>query len=494
VAVPGPSSTDAPSGPVRGVPVLLALVAGTLAIRIPALLAEPHLGFDDGVYGSSALAMRAGEAPFRDIFSSQGPLFLPLVFVADLLGLRTLDAPRLLPLAAGAVLVAATWAAARELQLPSPGPGVAAGLVATSGIVLWVTGPITGDGPALALATTAVALTLRWRRAPSLRLAAAVGLALGAALSVKSLVVPAAIPIGWMLLGHRRHLGVAVASAMAVGLGFTLLWGPAAVWDQSVRYHLNGGTDATPLDNVAKVASTLGDRDLLLLSAAAAAGILAARWARRRPAADTTEVRPDSEAVRLVAVWLGATYVALVVKDPLYRNHISALAPSAALLVGLGVQGVGEWWRSARSGARVVAVGALVVVAGWHVGHVQPIVWPSPPAAEAAARADLAALPDGAWAISDEPGLVWREGRRSPSDLVDASITRIRQDRITAASLARAAAEPQVCAVLVWSFRYDGFRDLPGLLRARGYQEARRYDDVRVLYVKDPCVPQSPSS
>ena len=37
-----------------------------------------------------------GAVPFRDVFSSQGPLFLPLVWLADLLGGRTLDAPRLL--------------------------------------------------------------------------------------------------------------------------------------------------------------------------------------------------------------------------------------------------------------------------------------------------------------------------------------------------------------------------------------------------------------
>ncbi len=72
------------------------LAIATIVIRIPAFFAEKSLVFDDGVFASSARAMRNGELPFRDIFSSQGPVFLPLLWVADLVGLRTLDAPRLL--------------------------------------------------------------------------------------------------------------------------------------------------------------------------------------------------------------------------------------------------------------------------------------------------------------------------------------------------------------------------------------------------------------
>ncbi|OWY59025.1 hypothetical protein B7486_76800, partial [cyanobacterium TDX16] len=106
------------------------LVLATVILRIPALLAERHLTFDDGVFGASAVAMREGDLPFRDVFSSQGPLFLPLVFVADLLGLRTLDAPRLLTVASGVGLVLATWAIARRLVDRRAGI-IAALLVAT---------------------------------------------------------------------------------------------------------------------------------------------------------------------------------------------------------------------------------------------------------------------------------------------------------------------------------------------------------------------------
>jgi len=135
------------------------LAAATVLLRLPAYLADRHLTVDDGVFGASALAMRTGALPYREVFSSQGPLFLPLVWVFDLLGLRTLDAPRLLALASGVGLVLATYAAARELT-DRPRALLAAGVVAATGSVLWVTAPIAADGPALALATATVALAL----------------------------------------------------------------------------------------------------------------------------------------------------------------------------------------------------------------------------------------------------------------------------------------------------------------------------------------------
>src|SRR5262249_35738275 len=80
-----------------------------LLLRFPALVAARSLVFDDGVFAASALAMRRGGLPFRDVFSSQGPVFLPLVWVGDLLGFRTLDAPRVLSVASGIVVTVAAY-------------------------------------------------------------------------------------------------------------------------------------------------------------------------------------------------------------------------------------------------------------------------------------------------------------------------------------------------------------------------------------------------
>jgi hypothetical protein len=437
------------------------------------------------------VAMRSGDLPFRQVFSSQGPLFLPLVWLADLVGLRALAAPRLLAVAAGAGMVAATWAAARSLSLPVGRALLAAGLVGTSGSVLWVTGPLTSDGPALALATAAVALALAYRRSPSAGLALAAGLCLGAALSVKSLLVGAAVPVGLALLPNRRHLGTAAAAVALVGLVTALPWGLGVVWDQAFRYHLEAAGSRTPVANLSKAVTTLADRDLPLLAAALGVGLaaLTCRPGRTRgPALPAlARRRPEAAAsgIALIGAWLAATVAVLALEHPLWRNHVAHLVPPVALLVAAGAGRLATSLR--QSPATALAVG--IVVAGlvsYHAVHNAGILLPPAPAeAEAAAGRDLAGLPPGAWAISDEPGLVWRSGRRTPSDLVDTSVLRLDSGRITTASLARAASEPQVCALLVWSQRFGRLTDLPA--RLDGYRVAARYGGPRVLYVKETC-------
>lgn len=460
----------------------LILTVATVLFRLPAFFANRHLTFDDGVFGASAVAMRHGGAPFRDVFSSQGPLFLPLVWVTDATGFRTLDAPRILAVASGVVLVLAVYAAGRAVTSRARAL-FAAGLVSTAGSILWVTGPVNADGPSLALATIAVALALHYRLRPSLGLAVGIGIAMGAALSIKSIVLPVALPVGVVLVAGRRprDLAAAVGAALVVGLAATLPWGANEVWDQSVAYHLEAAGSRTPGANLRKIASTLGDRDLLVVVSAAAAAV----WAivsRLRPA-----VRPETEPGHgpppgvgwLLGLWLGALLILLTVEHPLWRPHIAHLVPPLALLAA---------WRPPPW--RILAI-LLVPTLVYHVIHTGDILWPSGYRAESAAVVDeLQGLPEGALVISDDPGLVWRAGRATPPDLVDTSILRIESDRITPESLADAADDPSVCAVVVWSStRFGSLEDLPDRLAERGYEVAANYDDVRTLYVRPDCDP-----
>ena len=139
---------------------------------------------------------------------------------------------------------------------------LAAALVATSGSMLWVTAPISGDGPALAFVTTAVALAFTFRARPTTLRAVAVGLAMGAALSIKLLVIPAAIPVGLLLLrgGRVRALATAVGSAAVVFLAAALPWGISDVWDQSIAFHQNASrTDSYGGQRVAARAHAVRD-------------------------------------------------------------------------------------------------------------------------------------------------------------------------------------------------------------------------------------------
>src|SRR5262245_50743430 len=136
---------------------LVWLSLAAVVIRLPAVLSSRHLSFDDGVYGATAVAMRHGARPYRDVFSSQGPLHHPLLYAADLLGGRTQDAPRLLSLVAAVVITIATYLVARRLAGRLAGV-IAAALVTTSGSLFLVTTGISGDGAAIAFASAAVAV------------------------------------------------------------------------------------------------------------------------------------------------------------------------------------------------------------------------------------------------------------------------------------------------------------------------------------------------
>src|SRR5262245_20972480 len=87
-----------------------ALALLTIVLRLPAFLSSRHLVYDDGVYGVSVLDMRHGLAPYRGVFSAQGPLHFSLLYVGDLLGFRTIDGPRVAPLLAGVLATLASWA------------------------------------------------------------------------------------------------------------------------------------------------------------------------------------------------------------------------------------------------------------------------------------------------------------------------------------------------------------------------------------------------
>ena len=459
---------------------LTMLVLVALAARAPAFLAQRHHTFDDGVYGASAVAMRAGGQPFRDVFSSQGPLHLPLVWIGDLLGLRTVNAPRLSTLLAGLGLVVVAYLAGRLISDRS-GALLAGGFVALTGSVLWVTAPVSADGMALFFATLTVLLVLRWRDDITVRRAIWLGLAVSATVSVKALLLPVVLPVALVLVAHRRWTPILTGAAAAVGshLILWLPWGPGDVWEQSYGYHLEATGSRTPGANLAKVLSTLGDRDLplLLLLGAVVVGVVVAPGVGARQA--TTHASRWTAPDTLLLTWLAGTLAVLLLEHPLWRPHLSHLIPALALLVARH-----------RPSTRVLTA-VLVVALPYHVVHLWDFVHPAPLRDEAAATVALVrALPEDALAISDDPGIVWRAGRGTTPDLVDPSILRIQVGQITTKTVLAAADRTDVCAVLVRSAeRWGSFGALPAGLVDLGYRAIPADDPVRVTYLKDDCDP-----
>jgi 4-amino-4-deoxy-L-arabinose transferase-like glycosyltransferase len=439
--------------------------------------------FDDGVFGSSALAMRRGDLPFRDVFSSQGPVFLPLVWVADLLGFRTLDAPRLLSVASGVLVTIAVYSCARRVTTRANAL-LAAGLVTTSGSVLWVTGPINADGPSMALSVLAVALALRAldHAEPRLWDAVFVGLAGGAAASIKATSVPAVIAAGVVLVLVRRRVldaVVAAATAVAVYVVTALPWGFGRVWDQSFAYHNDARRLNSRPDAAWKVLTTLWERDpLVVVALALAAGTFVAvrvtggrtRSVERAARAPASTTPPLRVVVAVLAGWALVLFALLVWEPALFRAHVAQIVPPLALLASVRPA---PWV--------VLAVAALVVAPFWAIEN-RTILWPHGYRGNEAAVVDrLRELPDGALVISDDPGLAWRAGHAPPGELADPSFQRIENGQITTGSLTRAARSDGVCAVVVSSPQHFGsLRDLPSQLESSGYR-AERFGDI-VLY------------
>ena len=451
--------------------VVGALAVLTIVLRLPAFLSSRHLVFDDGTYGVSVLDMRHGLAPYRGVFSAQGPLHFPLLYVGDLLGLRTIDGPRVAPMLAGVLATIASWAIARRLA--GSRAGVIAGvLVATSGSMIWTTGQVTGDGIASALAVAAVWAAVVYRDDPRLLRALITGALMGAALAVKPLIATAALPVGWWLWSRRRldHGAAAVGAAIVVWFAAALPWGLSRVWDQSVKYNLGAGPRYAKLSQLRKLASTLGSRDLLLVGALVLALVTVVVAART--------LAPRRADVVVVAIWASATAVALVLEPALYRNHLATIIPPLALLAAILVRT-----------PRVLAL-LLVLLVPWSVANLHDILWPTGyRGAAAALMHTLKGLPHDAWVISDEPGFVYRAGLRTPPLLNDPSVKRIDQGLLTTDMVADAAADRRVCAVVVWSARFA--RDLTGLadrLRADGLVP-QSFGGDRVLWLRPNCRP-----
>lgn len=481
--------------------VLACIVAacGVVAalIRIPTVLATRHLSFDDGVYGASAIAMRAGGTPFRSVFSSQGPAFLPLVALGDLIGGHQAWSPRTLAVIAGVVTTISVAMIAANLANPARRRAAAAiaGVVcASSGALWWTTGPLTSDGPTIALGCAALWIATHARMRPRRWQPWACGVLLGCAVAIKLvLAFPACVVCAILLWTPplRRTLVALVVPIGAIPLAATATFGIGRVWNQVVTYHLTTSVGSrNPLVHLAKLCSTLADRDVLLL-VMAGAGLVALIVAARQPSTDSqtahTSARHNwmmrvctwsASDIGCVVVWLAVTIVILSVQQPLWRNHVAYIVPPLAVLAGIGAA------TSTRStvicAVLLAAISPVQVVrtsALWRPGHYQ--------GNNAAIINALRDLPTGRKAISDDPGLVWRAGAsgnslRTPDNFVDTSVLRITSPEpsivIDSATIVNAIErDPTICVVVQTSKdRFGRLRNLDATLLARGWT-AERY-------------------
>jgi hypothetical protein len=471
---------------------VIALAVGAVILRIPAYFAPMNLGYDDGGYGLAAVAMRQGYDPFRDIFSSQGPLFLPLLRVADLIGFETFDAPRILPVVAGAVATVAVYFAGLEI-MDRGRALLAAALTGSSGVLLWTTGPITSDGTAAAISTTTDAVALAYRRRPATVTAVVIALLAGSAFSVKNLLVTPALVIAWLVVMSRKRILDALLvplGALAVLLALSAPWGFGDVYSNSIEYHLHKTGEGNRGGNLSKLVTTYFRWSTILVGLGAVtlvAGIVR-KLRGRDERADGGPAGGRWErwfgGSRFLWWWAALVVVVLLAQDPMFRNHLAALVAPFALLVA-----------RYRPSWRVVAV-VVVVTIPFQVSQLRELLTPKDYSGDAAVVVDaLRKLPDGAWALSDEPGFIWRAGKATDPYWVDPSVLRIDSDitdiNITEAKLLKAAADPRQCAVVVWApVRFGRFATLPQGLEKLGYRQVADFGDRRGLWLRQECAPK----
>ncbi|MFM8302786.1 MAG: hypothetical protein ACKOA9_00585, partial [Actinomycetota bacterium] len=404
-----------------------AVIALAVLIRLPSLASTRWLYFDDGVYNASVLAMRRGGLPFRDVFSSQGPVFLPTLWFADLVGLHAARAARLAMVGSGVLMTVSTYLIARRVAPRGAALGAGA-LVALSGTALLAAGPIEADGLALALGTLALALAATPSR-PSMARAATVGVVLGAALGVKSLyVLPAVVTVGWLMIpkDRRDRIVVIILAAAVTGLVVSLPWGLANVWDDYVAFQLAIPRRRDPADNLSLVTTTLLRLDRLVVAVVVLAVLtVVVRRVRGRGIAPPPHRLAPTDRVLTLApvVWFVASAVVVIVLSEVndgFLRYVAFLVPPLAVL-------------AARSRPPLLVAALVVaVLLPSHLGALgEDVRVRRPSTLEAQAIRDLQDLARGKQVLSDEPGLAWSAGLAVPPNLVDPSYNRMAAGYLT---------------------------------------------------------------
>lgn len=419
-----------------------------VAARWSTIVSRAPLTYDDGVYLASVVAMRSGGLPYRDVFSSQGPLFLPLLWLGDVVvnaGGWAPWAPRLVPLAGAIVLTVLAHRVALRMT-DRIGAAVAAAAVATSGTLFLTSTSVASDTVAAAFAGGALAAAAGVTPRAGRGRLVVVAVLIGSALAVKSgLVAGPAVAVVWLVARRRGWTtgAVVAAGALLTIVAVSVPWGLGNVVDQFVGLHLDSrrGYDTRRNVGLLREAVWRQDRPFVVLIALAAGWAIVDRI--RRSTAPAAGAPPGDGLVTALWLWAGIAIAVLLWHHPLFVQHLTVLVFPAALLLA----------RYRPPAVAIAVVAALLLVAhGGRADFRLTQEHPTPSEAEAV-RLLRAIEPADGLVITDAQGLAWLAGRGVPGPLVDTSHERFHAGSLSGDDIVAAADDPEVCAVLIWTGR-----------------------------------------
>jgi hypothetical protein len=504
---------------------LLGVLAFGLALRLRLTSLDAYTGsFDEGIRAEQLLLMSAGYRPFRDIFASQGPLLLDLLYPFFVAFGESITAARLGVVACSLVTLIGGWWVARLIG--GPMAGLAALLIlGLSPTFLDASRLALAEVPTLAPSVLAIGCLLLYRRSPRRGWLVLSATLCALALLIKPMALHVGAPLAVLLLvpagrpraaaatterGHRLTIlgrvvgdvtlyGVVVLAVCAV----VIIWlGPARVWDNLGAYRggAGHGFGADAATNLRLTMNVLRQEQVGFFVLAAAGAPLA--FLRNRTAASA------------LLAWAAAVLGLFALYGDLADKHIVYLVPPLALLgaVGAGIaleavsglirtateRGSHRMGRAPRS-LVVPILGALgvlaYVVSLWSISRADLYLLREAPKIAAERRGrdvdrEIAEIirshtpPDG-WVLADNPGAAFEARRLVIPYLVDTSGTRIDAGSLTSAVAYDHVQSYRPSVIVTWPRRLGKLDDFVGLLPQIGYRLERSYDLGWKVYVRD---------
>lgn len=461
--------------------------------------------YDSGVYLESARMMGRGFAPYRQIFDSQPPLWLPLIHTSFLLFGESFLAGQLLTATAGLITVVAVMLMTERLG--GKGSSILAGtLVILSHLELEWSRTINADVPSVGLAAVGVALAAayarngrrRWLAIASVASICSILLKLSGLYAVPSLLLFA---IARWTHAHDtnqrqrlRFLAQDILIIFGVFAGITLLcfalFRSDQAWNQVVTFHwaARKAYPSVPLYEKLRTLAQLLGGERLLIMAAPFAGLC---------------LFNGIDGLALFA-WPCFTFVGLLDNRPLFDHHMVALIPAVAAAIGVGagyfrvVYALFVRWLSVQLPPIRIIGGTLCAVASLAtLGLGVSQAWIGAADQRTFIRGSGLPSPDlrivelivkhtqpGDMIVTDAQGIAFRAARDVPPGLTDTSYVRITSGYLRPREVIDQAQRFKVRLILLWTHRLSMMPEV-GRWAEKRFPQRVELGRGRILYMME---------